>query len=429
MSEQDTPMDALDQRLAAYLRGRAEIEAIGGPGTDALAQAIAGSRRVAGTRTTVRRMPYSSVPAVAWLLVVAGLLLVAVLAITGGSSQDPLVVAPPASAPPSHRPLADDHPDGSGDLRRMGARRLRLGDRRHVRWPGGAAARGRDDVLACCVVRAPTARSSSGPGAGGGCRVDGTWQATSGVIAIDVPTEVTMCEAGGPGPAAQGDPGAPRAGDSVHDGGRPPEPDGSAWRPPPRVPPPAGHHRARFDRTALPGLRRVRHRRLLHTAFSGPKVFTVPVGSTLRFQADGVVEGLVFAGGGRCNRFEGTFRRDLDGLAIEVPTTDGTCGDGPIHPDQEIRRRLARTGWHEFDGGTLRLVERNGNTLLVYRVQPADGVQPATGSPSPTETIEGTWVLDLAASSVVATPAGTGVVRQARRSAARSSSARRSTFG
>ena len=362
MSEQDTPMDALDQRLTAYLQGRAEMAAAFGPGPDHVAATISAGAGWVALPGQRGRFGVRAIPTLAWALLAIAVLAVMALAIAAGSDRDDgLVVLPPASAEPPDASPGQPAPIVGTWWLDFAASAI---DDRYA----GTRSELFDRFLSG-VEFAPDGRFQVSSGMIAGCTVRGTWERDGDVLAVDLPTEADPCEDDGPGPAAREirqrlvradhfDLQGTRltlldaVGNSLLVFDR--STDGRFWRPLRAAY--EGRWRLDFDASGIEGS---------YTLTSLPRRPKVEVASAIDL-ADGVVSGGTGAGGG-CDSFEGTYS-DVGGrLTISVPATEGHCGRGPVYPDLEVRTRLVRTALWQVDGDVLRLLDADGTLLLLYR--------------------------------------------------------------
>ncbi len=388
MSEQDTPMDALDRRLAAYLQSRAEKASAFGPGPDRIAASIAAGGRRGALQGGRGGPALRWGPTLAGALLVMGLLAAMLLALGVGSDRDDsLVVLPPASPAPSF-----ETPATAGDTSALsGTWGLDFEASGIDDTYGGPGANLPDDGgtqpfperFFSGMVFEPDGGFWMSSGAGGGCEFTGTWQVVGERLAVDVPTGQFYCEIEGPGPAASEIRlriaraerfalGATltlldKDGDQLLVFYR--TTDGCISCPPTEEY--AGTWILDFEASGIEGWYY-----LIGPGGGGPRRSKVPVASSIEF-ADGVVSGGTGAGGG-CDSFEGTYSDENTysdaawRLTIDLPYAAGRCGSGPVYPDLEVRQHLERTAARQVDGDELRLLDDDGALLLVYRRPPID---------------------------------------------------------
>ncbi len=390
MSEQDTPMDALDRRLTAYLEGRAEMAAAFGPGPDHLVTSIADG----GRRTVVRHgrggAGLRGVPTLAWAMLVLGLLAAMALALAAGNDRDNgLVVLPPTSPAPSvptFDPAAAMSPlRGTWSLDPTGS---------GIDATYGGAANAQPDgpsVFDSMLHFGPDGRIRVWTGFLGGCQTDGTWQATGEQVTVTLPTGQSGCELTGPGPEARVIRERLASAATF-------ELDGTTLTFHDQNGRPAlVYWKADWAEDLSRELGELGELALdLDASGIDPTVSWGPaaagITSFIAFDdADGI-RITTALDGEPCDDAAGTYVHFLR-LAIEVPVLAGHCGDGPTHPDLELRRTLTLVGGYElWDQGGLRLMDVEGNVLLVYRPRPAAAIDPAS--------IEGAWWLDFEASGI-----------------------------
>ena len=386
MSEQETPMDALDQRLANYLNGRAEMAAALGPGPDHVASLIApdagraafpGRRGVTGLR---------GIPTLAWALLVMGLLAAMALALAAGSDRDNgLVVLPPASPVPFDPAAVASPLRGTWTLDPTGS-----GIDATYGGPGNSQPGG-PVVFDSMLWLGSNGAMRVWTGFGGGCETDGTWQATGEQVNVMLPTSQSGCELTGPGPEARVIRERLAAAATFDLDGTTltfRDQDGR---------PALVYWKADWAMDTSRSLGELGELALdLSASGIDPTVSSgwVVSGVTSFIAFDGTdgIRITTAVDGESCDDAAGTYV-NFARLAIDVPALSGHCGDGPTYPDLEVRRMLSLVGGHElWDEGELRLLDLEGNVLLVYRPRPEAAIDPAS--------IEGAWWLDFEASGI-----------------------------
>jgi hypothetical protein len=390
MSEH-TPMDALDQRLAAYLQGRAEMAAAVGPGPDRIVASLAaGGGRVAfeGGRGGAR---LGGVPTLAGALLVMGLLVAMALALAAGSDRDDdLVVLPPTSLAPS-TPTPSQAAVAS-PLR--GSWLLDApGSGIDATYGGPANSEpGFPDTFGSMVWFGPDGAMRVWAGVVGGCVTDGTWQAAGEQVSMALPTSQSGCELVGPGPEARvvrerlaaastfeldgttltlhGEEGRPTLVYRAH---------AALFGDPPRELWELGELDLDLAASGI------------DPTISSGGVASAVTASIVFDDVDGI-RATTAAGGEPCDDVAGTYVI-FASLTVEIPAETGNCGDGPAYPDLEVRRKLTLVSQGELlDDGALRLMDVESRVLLVYRPRPAAAVDPAP--------FEGAWQLDFEASGI-----------------------------